>query len=355
MKRSIMMFVAAMVIFSGLNGTVFGQGLQGERFFDITQITAPKGLPMALAKGIGDDGKMAMLSFLFPDRAQLLVGNEKKMVSIASYGVDKFFNPLIMTNSGDLVGDAKEGWNSSPAVIFTSKGESEWLKLTDFGQVISAKSDSSGKVLVFVNKNDVLMLYVASATNGVEKEVVVAGLSYYAYSGDGGISINDQLGVAYLIAPTSFSFGDSYFSFLSIFEIDLNTLTQNKNYIFGWDEETQYLANVSFGGVDGISMVGQYDDLPFVYNLTTGDLQTYMVGQDSESYAQAKGIYSDSWLTGELGSASMFFQHMEADAKIVVDFPFDYMTILTVKGGKIVAKVGDSEFYLLTLKSNARH
>jgi hypothetical protein len=354
MKKSLLVVLSAMVIFSGLSNVALCQGLPGEKFFDITQITAPKGLPMALAKGISDDGKMTMLSFLFPDKAQLLVGTEKKMVAIADYGVESFFNPLIMTNSGAIVGDQKEGWDSFPSVMFVSDGQEKTIKLTEYGRVIAAKSDAVGKVYVLVNRNDELVLFVATVA-GVEPEVIVAERSYYAYYGEGGISINEETGVICLIAPTSFSFGDAYFSFLSIFEMDLTSLAVNNNYIFGWDEEAQYLATVNFGGVDGTNLVGQYDGQAFIYDLNTGDLQVYFVGQDSDSYVQAKGIYSESWLTGELGSASLFFQHTEADAKLVVDFPFDYMTIMTVKGGKIVVQAGDSEFYVLTLKSTVRH
>ena len=357
MKRSIMMFVAAMVIFSGLNGTVFGQGLQGERFFDITQITAPKGLPMALAKGIGDDGKVAMLSFLFPDRAQLLIGNEKKMMSIADYGVESFFNPVIMTNSGAIVGYQEEGWDSFPSVMFVSDGQKKAIRLTEYGRIIDAKSNL-GKVYVLVSRNDELVLCSATAS-GVEPEMIVAERSYYTFYEEGGIAINGQLDVMYLIAPTSFSFGDTYFSFISIFEIDLEKRAVNNNYIFGWDEESQYLATVNFGGVDGVNLVGQYDDMPFVYDLSTRNLQTYVVGQDSES-TQAKGIFSGEWLVGEYNSSSLFFQNMGVDATMatIVDFPFEYMTVITVKGNKIVVKTGDNRFYAVTPLKNtvvARH
>jgi len=77
-------FFLAMAVFSSL---AFGQGISGENVFDMVQINAPVGLPISMAKGISDDAKVAMLSFQFPSKAQLLVGTASNMVAVATYGV----------------------------------------------------------------------------------------------------------------------------------------------------------------------------------------------------------------------------------------------------------------------------
>jgi len=352
MKKFFLVIFLAMAVFSSL---AFGQGVSGENVFDMVQINAPVGLPISIAKGISDDAKVAMLSFQFPSKAQLLVGTASNMVAVATYGVGSFFSPLIMTTSGDLVGDMKEGWDSAPAVIFAaSKGQNKALKLAEFGQIIAAKNDKGGKVFVLVNKNDELILFIATAT-GIEKAVTVAELSLYSYS-DGGISINEETGVIHLVATTSFSFQNGYFNFVSIFEMNLDTFVLKKSSIFGWDDEKKYLATVSFGGVDGKNMVGQYDGQPFMYDLERGLLQVFPPCDDpAEEYSQAKGIILGDWLVGECWSSSIFFWNTTIGIGGVVDFYVDYLSILTVSGDKIVVQTGEGEFFLLTLKKYAKH
>ncbi|MFZ2188902.1 MAG: hypothetical protein WAV73_05065 [Candidatus Moraniibacteriota bacterium] len=343
-------FLAMAMVFSGM---VFGdEGCQtylGEDLFAITRISNAhsEDISPTMADGSSNAGRIAWVEVSYDSsfETQLFLWSEKegkKLLASCEYMGD-YFSPKFMTPSGALVGNWIEDSAACPtiSIMFAPENNTNRVNVPVCDnrlRLLAADSDAEGLVYVLGSVSGQLKLWIISPQGVKSETVIVDGLtSSYRVGYGGGLHVDQQSGIIYAVVPTSFQMGTSYLQFLVIFEMELEKPSQMEGYIFGWDGHS--LPVVEFGGMTGSDLFGQYDGLPFIYNLASRKLQTFPVCTRGPGYIEGReavGIFPNGWLAGAVGP-EFFFLSLEFEVvNFIVEMPFCASMCFFVGEGMIV-------------------